>query len=580
MPEGQNPTHPNAAGRGSPSDNDFVPTVFGRDKHRHHALLLAAILLLAGLLRFPWLADAPPGLHPDEAASTWNAYCLLKTGTDQVGVSWPVFYSRGLGANRSTLYYYLTMPFQAVGGLGVWTARLPVATAGVLAVFAIYGIAAMLFGRWTGLMAAMLLALNPWAIALSRIGHDACVAPLLIAAAIGSMLWASLPIAGAGDGRAKPVRCGLSGMLCGVACYGYPSIRIFIPVMLVALVLTNRRAWLDLLQDTARRRALAVFFVAFMALFGPLAIKHLIDPAIAKRSASIWIADDAQSVWTAAWAILSRYAEHFGPDYLFIRGDLNVGRAVPGIGQFHWYALPLLALGFTRCATRCVTSPSHRAAIVLVALYPISDVLFSAPGPHSFRSATGLIGLVLVCAVGAQSAMEWVRGKHAGVARLSFGLLLVIMGLSTAAHAAYYMTKVRHLPEVRREFHADLVEAAKWLKPRWDQYEALFCTNKGMNMPYIVTLVAADYDPVRWFREPRSVHNPGEWDLYTRFGKFYTMYDPVFYAPAVEALRANGRPDRVLFIVRPEQVTDAQRIVHKILDSMGRPTLVLLEDEL
>jgi len=548
--------------------------------NRHHKLALAAILLLAGLLRFPWLADAPPGLHPDEAARTGNAHCLLKTGMDQVGVSWPVFYSRGLGANRSTLYYYLTMPFQAVGGLGVWTARLPVATAGLMAVLAIYWVATMLFGRWIGLMTALLLALNPWAITLSRIGHDACVAPLLIAGALGSMLWASLPIAGAGDGRARPVRCGIAGTLCAVACYGYPSIRIFIPAMLIVLVLANLRAWRDLLHDTARRRACAVFVIAFLALFGPLAIKHLIDPAIGKRSASIWIANDFPSLWGAAWAIVSRYAAHFSPDFLFLHGDVNVGRGVPGIGQFHWYALGLAALGFIRCASRCCTSPSHRTALMLVLLYPISDLLFSAPGPHAFRSATGLIGLILVCAIGVDSAMAWVRTKNAGVARLAFGLLLVIMGASTGTHAVYYMTKVRHLPDVRREFHADLVEAGAWLKPRWDEYEAIFCTNRGMNMPYIVMLVAADYDPARWFREPRSVHNPGDWDLYTRFGKFYTMYDPVFFAPAVEALKANGRPDRVLFIVRPEQVTDALTIVHEIRDSMGRPTLVLLEDEL
>ncbi|MFQ5462299.1 MAG: ArnT family glycosyltransferase [Phycisphaerae bacterium] len=550
------------------------------NKNRQPAFALTMILLLAGLLRLPWLADAPPGLHPDEAASTWNAYCLLRTGMDQVGVSWPMFYSRGLGANRSTLYYYLTMPFQAVGGLGVWTARLPVATAGIGAVLALYWVASALFGRWIGLMAALLLALNPWAITLSRIGHDACVAPLLTAAALGSMLWASLPIAGPGDGLARAIRCGLSGLLCAVACYGYPSIRIFIPVMLIVLLVANRRAWRDLFQDSARRRACAVFVVAFMALFGPLAIKHLIDPAIAKRSASIWITNDAPSLRAAAWAILSRYAAHFSPDFLFLHGDANVGRGVPGIGPFHWYALPLLALGFIRCASRCVASPSHRAALMLVLLYPISDLLFSAPGPHAFRSATGLIGLVLVCAIGAQSAIAWVRTKNAGVARLAFGLLLLTMGASTAAHAAYYMTKARHLPEVRREFHADLVEAGAWLKPRWDQYEAIFCTNKGMNMPYIVMLVATDYDPARWFREPRSVHNPGEWDLYTRFGKFYTMYHPVFFAPAIEALQSNSRPDRVLFILRPGEVTDTRKIVHEIRDSMGRPTLVLIEDVL
>src|SRR5512140_3038925 len=72
---------------------------------------LAVILAIAGVLRLPALDELPPGLHQDEAVNAWNAYCLLKTGQDQFGVHWPIFYMRALGGNRSVLYTYLIIPF-------------------------------------------------------------------------------------------------------------------------------------------------------------------------------------------------------------------------------------------------------------------------------------------------------------------------------------------------------------------------------------------------------------------------------------------------------------------------------------
>ena len=56
--------------------------------------LLLAILLVGGALRLWRLGESPPGLNVDEAANAWNAYCLLKTGIDQYGVSWPIFCAR------------------------------------------------------------------------------------------------------------------------------------------------------------------------------------------------------------------------------------------------------------------------------------------------------------------------------------------------------------------------------------------------------------------------------------------------------------------------------------------------------
>ena len=117
------------------------------------AWLLLAILIAAAV-RLWSLTAAPPGLNQDEACNAWNAWCLLQTGRDQAGAVWPVFYTRGLGDNRSTLFLYLLLPFQALFGLSVWSTRLPVALAGIAFLLLVYWLGQRLFNRWAGLAAA------------------------------------------------------------------------------------------------------------------------------------------------------------------------------------------------------------------------------------------------------------------------------------------------------------------------------------------------------------------------------------------------------------------------------------------
>ena len=120
------------------------------------------VLLFAAAIRLVALPAAPPGLNQDEAANAWNAWCLLQTGRDQAGAPWPIFWTHALGENRSTLYLYALLPFQAIGGLNVWTTRLPAAVAGILTVALVYWIAARLFDRTTAIIAAVFAALAPW----------------------------------------------------------------------------------------------------------------------------------------------------------------------------------------------------------------------------------------------------------------------------------------------------------------------------------------------------------------------------------------------------------------------------------
>ncbi|MDP6627927.1 MAG: hypothetical protein QGG50_08495, partial [Methanopyri archaeon] len=46
---------------------------------------VAAVMILALLLRIVWLASVPPGLIPDELSIGYDAYSLLLTGSDMHG---------------------------------------------------------------------------------------------------------------------------------------------------------------------------------------------------------------------------------------------------------------------------------------------------------------------------------------------------------------------------------------------------------------------------------------------------------------------------------------------------------------
>jgi hypothetical protein len=143
---------------------------------------------------------------------------------------------------------------------------------------------------------------------------------------------------------------------------------------------------------------------------------------------------------------------------------------------------------------------------------------------------------------------------------------LVIAALNVQTWLAYFGDYIRRT-EVRAHFHPDLVEAVEWLRPRFEQFDAVFCGAESFNMPYVVTLVALDYEPRQWFAGVREMHDGGGWDLYTRCGKMRFVFNDRQW-DELAALRANGRPDHVAFIISPDAVS--ARLVPGI-----RPTKVI-----
>ena len=145
---------------------------------------LAAIIILAAVVRLVGLSSLPSGFTPDEASFGYDAYSLLTTGKDQWGNSYPLVF-KSFGDYKLPLYGYLAMPSIAVFGLNEFAVRLPNAVVGTIAVLATYLLVNELTKkREIALLAALILSISPWHIPLSRGAFEAnlttALMPLMI----------------------------------------------------------------------------------------------------------------------------------------------------------------------------------------------------------------------------------------------------------------------------------------------------------------------------------------------------------------------------------------------------------------
>ena len=117
-------------------------------------LALCWILLLCGYLRARELQFQP--FDPDEYASVQAILSVARHGTPQLYDT--VYYT------RSPLYHYLVGGLVAVFGENVWALRLPSVFFALATAALLYLIGAQLLrSRWTGLVAAALFAVHPFA---------------------------------------------------------------------------------------------------------------------------------------------------------------------------------------------------------------------------------------------------------------------------------------------------------------------------------------------------------------------------------------------------------------------------------
>ena len=263
---------------------------------RGELLALLLILGVAGGLRLPRLSTNPPGLIPDEAMFTYDAWSILQTGRDQYGERLPLFPRSA--ARLHCMYMYATVPSVAAFGLSELGARMPSAMAGLLSVVLLSRLVRRGAGVAAGLFAAALLAVSPWHVLISRTGHEWCFLPTVT-------LVTALLVLRALEGRGSWL---MAGFAAGACLYTYTPIRMSLPLVLLGFGLCFRRE----LWRQGRAVAAGMGVAALLAL--PV-VASALGPEGMKRLAVVSEAGGGSPLL----GYLARYAASFAPSF-FLHG--------------------------------------------------------------------------------------------------------------------------------------------------------------------------------------------------------------------------------------------------------------------
>lgn len=321
---------------------------------RYSLLFLFGILVLASILRLYKLDTVPPGINRDEASIGVTAYSLLTTGRDEYGRSMPLSFE-SFGDWKMPLYIYVTIPFVKVLGLSELAVRLPSAIAGIASVGAIYFLALTLFSsEFIALSAAIVLALMPWHIHISRVESEAIVATFALI--VGSLMFL----------RAIKLRS-LASLITSAAIfsstfYTYHGNHVSTSLLILGLtgiywheIIKIPKWWYALITGTVLVGIILVIGfsadhtkLSGISIFGdPTVIHKQIElPRLEHSDPNSLVAKLAHNRITyAAITIYQNYLKAYGPEFLFIKGGGNSAHNILGFGNLHPIEAPLLLIG-------------------------------------------------------------------------------------------------------------------------------------------------------------------------------------------------------------------------------------------
>lgn len=375
-------------------------------------ILLGLVLLSAFLLR-TWHLDAnPPHLTADEAALGYNAYSILTTGKDEYGRLLPMVFE-SFGDFKPGLYVYLTVPFIAVFGLTEFAVRLPSAIFGAISVFLVYLLVGKLLKgnkEWGNidLIAATIVALNPWHIYFSRGAWEANIALTFTLLAINAFLETTSSY------KKWIVFFGAIGL--SLLSYQGSKLSTLIPVGVLVYLYRDRLSHINTKHLFVGLLTLFVFSLpiaksVFTGQAGRLEVFSVFSYRRPDAYLNTFLQQGSEHVGQVKYylyhsetgnfirGIMGRWFNHFSTRFLFFEGDWqNLRHSAPNTGVLTLADLPLLALGLFVFANNL-----KRKEIALFGLWLILAPLpaaLSRDQVHAVRSLAMSIPLSVIIAFG------------------------------------------------------------------------------------------------------------------------------------------------------------------------------------
>lgn len=479
--------------------------------------LIVLILVLAFILRF-YRLDSYPALNADEASIGYNAYSLIQTGLDEHGNPWPIHF-QSFNDYKPGLYFYLVLPFVKLFGLNETVVRFPNAALSVLTVLVVYlltnelfvrqkGSSAVTYNPSIGLIASLLLAINPWHIQFSRGGWEVNTATFFMTTG----LWLFI----------KFIRTENFANLLFAVCslvlslYTYHAVRVVLPLMGIGVFVIYYR---ELKKNY--KLVLITALIGFIFLI-PLA-HDLLKPAVSSRAAGVGLFADPgplsrineqrgehgdyqelipkvihNKIVNYLLAFMENWSAHYHGEFLFLSGDLIERDKVPETGQMYLFDFVFISLGFLYLLAT-LKSPTNSKSLLLLWLFiaPTASAL-TFQSPSALRAQNMVIPLVIICALGIKFFLEWITGLNR--------CLLVIGCLSLVILTTWQFVRYQHMywihmsKEYPLSSQYGVKELVNYITSVQDRYDKIIVTDR-YDQPYILFLFYMKYSPAKFQKE-------------------------------------------------------------------------------
>jgi 4-amino-4-deoxy-L-arabinose transferase-like glycosyltransferase len=491
------------------------------------------VIILAAILRLSYLTFVPPSLNWDEVSHGYNAYSILTTGKDEWGVTLPTIF-RAYGDYKLPAYIYLTAASEKLFGLTAFAVRLPSALAGIGTVVFTYLLTLELFkNKKIANISALLIAVEPWSLFLSRGAFEANLALFFIVVAVYCFL-RSLR-----DSRPYFYLLPFT-FLIGLSVWTYNSARIFVPILIITLILIY---WKELLSSYRNnKRTFAFCLLPFAFLFLPMFIQ-LLQPIGQARYGKVSIVDSGATakinearnasklppilnrlvnnkVTYFGITFVKNWVSHYSADFLFLKGGSDYQFSVPGRGILYWIDILPIIVGLLWLVIK-----KSKANILIITWFLLSPIpsAITNEAPHVLRAIVMLPAPMIIAAIGLTKIADWLRKRFSVSQTLFFAIYAVVIFGFLENYLVSYFTSYR--TDYSWSWQYGYQQIVDYAKEHYSDYDKIIVTKK-YGEPHEFFLFFWPWNSTKYNTDPNLIRFfQSDWYWVDRFDKFYFVND-------------------------------------------------------
>ena len=390
--------------------------------------VLLAVAIGVTVLCFARITKNPPGFYIDESSIAYNAHTIARTGSDENGVPWPLYF-RAFGDYKNPVFIYVLAGLFRVTGPSILAARL---LSAVLVVGAAATLGLLAFrltrSRIIALLASIFALITPWFFEVGRVAMEVALYPL----ALGLFL---VSLQGAANKDKWRVADVISlAVTLALLTYAYSIGRLFAPLLALGLAFFwTRQRW----------RGVVATWLLYAFLVLPIVVFSMNHPgALTERFNMITYLNSHHGLGSTALQFAKHYLRNLQPWRLLVRGDPNPDQIV------HLFGTPLFLAPifvFSVTGIGLALRRAKREQWPRFLLYAFAVAIVPASLTNETFHMLRLIAMPVFLLVFAMSGMVWFVERS----RTAFFVLLLL----AAIQAGWFQWKYQGMADTARRVH-------------------------------------------------------------------------------------------------------------------------------